>query len=188
MISLHFRELVACPGLVFFQQLCLLRSAVGAEIILTTPLDVFPLYFCMHCPLLRMSFGISVPLICSHGKMLWGCLWRCLDVNKLPWWWSTELAWVCAANKQCSWRLCRADQSPLSSAMPDICPGFSSQPSSKWLAGHHRMITAFKKKKSKQRRKPSAHCILDLLFLTNKLGGNTENKCLLMEVHRVQCS
>lgn len=72
MISLHFRELVACPGLVFFQQLCLLRSAVGAEIILTTPLDVFPLYIgsFMHCPLLRMSFGISVPLICSHGKML----------------------------------------------------------------------------------------------------------------------
>lgn len=152
-IALHFRDTVACPGIVFFQQLCL-RSAVGAETILTTHLDVFPLYIgsFMRCPLFRMSSGISVPLICSHGKMLWGCLRRCLDVNKLPWWWSTELARVCAANKQCLWRLCRADQSPLFSAMPDICPGFSSQPSSKWLAGHHRMITAFKKQKKRKKK------------------------------------
>lgn len=71
-IFLHFREFVACPGLVFFQQLCLLRSAVGAKIILLTALDIFTPYFgsFMHCPLLGMSSGISVPLICSHGKML----------------------------------------------------------------------------------------------------------------------
>lgn len=67
-ISLRFREPVACPGLVFFQQLCL-RSAVGAEVVLTAPMDLFIGSF-MHCPLLGMSSGISVPLICSPEKVL----------------------------------------------------------------------------------------------------------------------
>lgn len=67
-ISLHFRELVACPGLVFLQQLCLM-SAVGAEIALTTPVDLFIGSF-MCCSLLGMSLGFSVPLICSPGKVL----------------------------------------------------------------------------------------------------------------------